>query len=80
MFKTNSETKEFIGLVLAAKGLGAVGAGIIIALCGQKQGMNIALAGTIGTAAASIPLCAASWQRDEEYMEAVRSRFNTARS
>ena len=55
-----------MGRTLSAMGLGAVIGGLIVCCLGEKQGLNLAVGGMIGTTAASISFAAASFQRDEE--------------
>ena len=71
--KTSAETKEFIGCTMAAFGLAFVVGGIAVSLFGNRQGIDLALAGTIATSAASVPLIAAKDQQDREHRAYVRS-------
>ena len=61
-----------LGFAVAAIGLGTVFGGIGCGLFGHKGGLDIALVGTIITAAASVPLAAAQAQEDEERRELIR--------
>lgn len=70
--KISTEQKFGLGFAVAAIGLGTVCGGIGCGLFGHKSGLDIALAGTIITAAASVPLAAAQAQEDEERRELIR--------
>ena len=70
--KTSTEQKFGLGFAVAAIGLGTVIGGIGCGLFGHKSGLDIALAGTIITASASVPLAAAQAQEDEERRELIR--------
>ena len=69
---TSTAQKFGLGFAVAAIGLGTVFGGIGCGLMGHKGGLDIALAGTIITAAASVPLAAAQAQEDEERRELIR--------
>ena len=71
--RTTAGTKELIGCTIAALGIAFVVGGITLSLFGNRQGINLALAGTIATSAASVPLTAAKDQQDREHRAYVRS-------
>ena len=70
--KTSTEQKFGLGFAVAAIGLGTVFGGITCGLFGQKSGLDLALVGTVITAAASVPLAAAQAQENEEHRAYVR--------
>ena len=71
--KTTAETKELIGCTMAAFGLAFIVGGITVSLFGNRQGIDLALAGSIATTAAAAPLTAAKDQQNREHRAYVRS-------
>ena len=70
--KTSTEQKFGLGFAVAAIGLGTVFGGITCGLFGQKSGLDLALVGTVITAAACIPLSAAQAQENAERRAMIR--------
>ena len=66
MKNTSSEQKIGLGFAIAAIGLGTFFGGITCGLFGHKSAFDLALFGTVVTAAASVPLAAGQQQETAE--------------
>tara|TARA_Y100000287_G_scaffold62489_1_gene49286 strand:+ start:1006 stop:1242 length:237 start_codon:yes stop_codon:yes gene_type:complete len=71
-FKTSTATKELTGVATAVAGIVLIFGGIGAGLTGNRHAFDIALAGTIVTAAASVPLSSAKEQERQELRARIR--------
>lgn len=71
-FKTSAATKEWSGMATALAGIALVFGGIGAGLAGNRHAVDIALVGTIVTAASSVPLSIAKEQERQELRARIR--------
>jgi pseudouridine-5'-phosphate glycosidase len=71
-FRTSVATKEWSGMATALAGIVLVTGGIGAAFTGNRHAVDIALVGTIVTAASSVPLSMAKEQERQELQARIR--------
>jgi predicted lipid-binding transport protein (Tim44 family) len=71
-FRTSAATKEWSGMMTGLAGIALIYGGIGAGLAGNRHALDIALVGTIVTAASSVPLSIAKEQERQELQARIR--------